>query len=364
MTADLDAVYMARALQLAGQGLYTTDPNPYVGCVLVRDGRIIGEGWTQPAGYAHAEIVALSGCPDSHGATAYVTLEPCSHHGRTGPCCDALIAAGIVRVVAAMQDPNPQVSGRGLQKLQAAGVVVQLGLLAEQAAELNKGFFKRMNRGLPWIRSKLAMSLDGRTALASGESKWITSEQARNDVHRGRAESSAILTGVGTVLADDPRLDARVDWPVKQPVKVVLDSSLQTPPTASLLQTGTETWIVTCHDDPDKTRRLTAAGAKIWRLPAHDGRPDLLEVFELLGAQQINSVWIEAGATLNGALLDSGLVDEWLIYLAPCLLGDEGRGLFHLPGLERMQDSRRLKLRDSRQIGPDLKLTLTSVTTG
>ena len=238
---EQDAMFMAQALRLAERGRYTTDPNPHVGCVLVRDGQVLAEGWTQRAGFAHAEIDALSKVEEATGATAYVTLEPCSHHGRTGPCCDALIAAGIRRVVVAMQDPNPLVCGRGLQRLRDAGVEVIGDVLHEEAERLNRGFFKRMTQGLPWVRSKLAMSLDGRTALASGESQWITSPLARQDVQRFRAESSAIITGIDTVLADDPQLNARVDFDIVQPVKVVLDSQLRLPLTAKLLQNSIDT---------------------------------------------------------------------------------------------------------------------------
>ena len=362
MKANNDAVFMAKALQLARNGRYTTDPNPHVGCVLVKNGGIIAEGWTQQAGLAHAEVDALSRAGDARGATAYVTLEPCSHHGRTVPCCDALIAAGISRVVVAMQDPNPLVCGRGLQKLRAAGIETVTGVLQQEAAQLNRGFFKRMTSGLPWIRSKLAMSLDGRTALASGESKWITSVYSRLDVQRFRAESSAIVTGINTVLADDPQLNVRLDETVKQPVKVVLDSTLRMPVSARMLQNQAETWIITCSDDDVKRRHLRDAGCRIWQVPAEAGRLDLHSVFKLLADQQINTVWVEAGATLNGAMLNSNLVDEWLIYMAPCVLGDEGRGLFHLPGMETMQDKKQLKLLNVRQLGPDLRLLLATQT--
>lgn len=357
MTDSEDAAFMARALQLARKGLYTADPNPHVGCVLVRNGRIIAEGWTQRPGLAHAEVDALAKTQDARGATAYVTLEPCSHHGRTGPCCDALIAAGVSRVVAAMRDPNPLVSGRGLLKMHEAGMRVECGILEDAAQQLNRGFFKRMVSGLPWIRAKLACSLDGRTAMASGESRWITSPQARADVHRFRAESSAIVTGVGTVLADDPLLDARVDFDVEQPVRVVLDSGLRMPPTARMLRNAAETWIITCSEDRTKQRQLEAAGCKVWRLGEGNGRPELPEVFKLLAKRQINTVWVEAGRILNGALLDSGLVDEWLVYLAPCVLGDQGLGMFHLPGLRTMADKKQFKLLDFVQVGPDIRMT-------
>ncbi|MDT4329411.1 bifunctional diaminohydroxyphosphoribosylaminopyrimidine deaminase/5-amino-6-(5-phosphoribosylamino)uracil reductase RibD [Methylomonas sp. MS20] len=354
--ASSDAYFMARAVKLAERGLYTTDPNPHVGCVLVKNGEVLSEGWTQRAGFAHAEVDALNKTPDARGATAYVTLEPCSHHGKTGPCTDALLAAGIARVVVAMVDPNPLVAGRGLQKLREAGVEVVCGVLQQEAEKLNPGFFKRMRLGLPWIRSKLAMSLDGRTAMASGESQWITSPQARADVQRWRAASSAIVTGVATVLADDPRLSARVDFDAEQPVKVVLDSGLRLPPTAKLFDAGAEVWVLTCSQDTEKADRLRAAGCRIFQIGASGGHVDLPQAFRLLAEQQINSVWVEAGATLNGALLDSGLVDEWLFYMAPCVLGSEGLGLFHLPGLQGLADKKSLRLLETRQVGPDLRL--------
>ncbi|AEF99063.1 bifunctional diaminohydroxyphosphoribosylaminopyrimidine deaminase/5-amino-6-(5-phosphoribosylamino)uracil reductase RibD [Methylomonas methanica] len=356
-----DARYMARALTLARNGLYTTDPNPRVGCVLVKGGEIIAEGWHAQAGQAHAEIDALAKLADqslAQGATAYVTLEPCSHHGRTGPCCDALIQAGIGRVVVAMQDPNPLVAGNGLKKMRAAGIEVSCGLLQTDAEQLNRGFIKRMVSGLPYVRSKLAMSLDGRTALANGESQWITSSQARQDVQMFRAESSAIVTGVDTVLADDPSLNARVDFTVKQPVRVVLDSNLRMPANAKMLRLPGETWVITCSDDPAKQSPLRDAGCKIWQVGSRTGRVDLREAFRLLAQQQINTVWIEAGAALNGALLETELVDEWLLYVAPCALGDQARGLFQFPELQSMEAKKPFKFNAVRQVGPDLRLTL------
>lgn len=351
---------MARALQLARQGLYTTDPNPRVGCVLVKDGEIIGEGWHQRAGLSHAEVDALNNAPDAQGATAYVTLEPCSHFGRTPPCCDALINAGVSRVVVAMQDPNPLVAGQGLQKLRAAGVDVVCGVLQEESQLLNQGFIKRMTQQRPWVRSKLAMSLDGRTAMASGESKWITSAQARADVQRLRAESSAILTGINTVLADDPALTARVDEDVVQPLRVVLDSRLAMPVDAQLVNGPGRTLILTSSTDDDKKQALQQAGFEVYRVAEHQGRLDLRQVMTFLAEQQINEVLVEAGPTLNGALLAENLVDEWVIYMAPCVLGDQGRGLFTLPDINTMADKKNLNLADVRQVGPDLKLTFTA----
>jgi diaminohydroxyphosphoribosylaminopyrimidine deaminase/5-amino-6-(5-phosphoribosylamino)uracil reductase len=357
MTAPRDAFYMARAINLARKGRYTTDPNPRVGCVLVRDDVVIGEGWHVKAGQGHAEVEALKNTPDAKGATAYVTLEPCSHQGRTPPCCDALIEAGVSRVVAAMQDPNPLVSGRGLEKLKAAGIEVVCGVLQEDAQTLNRGFIKRMTDNRPYLRSKLAMSLDGRTAMASGESKWITSDKSRADVQQLRAESSAILTGISTVLADDPALNARIDGDVLQPVRVVLDTHLNMPISAQMAKLPGRSLILTCAEDQQKQQALQQAGFEVYLLASKNGRLDLHAVMEFLAGQQINELLVEAGAVLNGALLDEGLVDEYIIYMAPCILGDQGRGLFKLPGLQQMADKKQLKLRDVRQVGPDLKLT-------
>lgn len=358
MTAAQDAYYMARAIQLAKLGCYTTAPNPNVGCVLVKDGHIIAEGWHKRAGQGHAEVEALKHVADATGVTAYVTLEPCSHHGKTPPCCDALIRAGISRVVAAMTDPNPLVAGQGLTRLQAAGIEVLSGVLADDAAALNRGFIKRMTENRPFVRSKLAMSLDGRTAMASGESQWITSAESRADVQRLRAESSAILTGIGTVLADNPSLTARLDDEVLQPVRVVLDSQLQTPVTAKMATLEGRSIILTCSTDQGKQQRLQQAGFEVYVLPEKNARLDLTLVMPFLASLHINDVLVEAGAILNGALLEHDLIDETIIYMASCILGDQGRGLFHLPALQNMADKKTLKLRDVRQVGADLKLTL------
>ncbi len=359
MSVPRDAFYMARAINLAKRGRYTTDPNPRVGCVLVRDDLIIGEGWHVKAGQGHAEVEALKNAADAKGATAYVTLEPCSHHGKTPPCCDALIKAGVSRVVAAMQDPNPLVAGRGLEKLKAAGIEVCCGVLQEDALALNRGFIKRMTVHRPFVRSKLAMSLDGRTAMASGESQWITSAEARADVHRLRAESSAILTGINTVLADDPSLNARIDEDVAQPVRVVLDTHLNMPVTGQMAKLPGRSLILTCTQDQQKQQTLQQAGFEVHQLPCKNGRLDLHAVMDFLADQQINELLVEAGSVLNGTLLAEGLIDEYVIYMAPCILGDQGRGLFNLPGLEKMADKKQLKLRDVRQVGQDLKLTYT-----
>ncbi len=359
-----DCAHMAEALQLAARGLYTTDPNPRVGCVLVRDDRVVGRGWHVRAGEAHAEVNALREAGGrARGATAYVTLEPCSHHGRTPPCADALIAAGVARVVAAMEDPNPQVAGQGLERLKAAGVAVETGVLACEAQALNPGFVARMRRGTPWVRGKLAMSLDGRTAMASGESRWITGDAARRDVQRLRARSSAVMTGIDTVLADDPGLNVRLDAAalgggdrVRQPLRVVLDSRLRMPRDARLLNLPGETLIIVAAGT-DVSPWPPMAGVDIAPVPAAEGRPELRSVLTLLAGRGVNEVLLETGPTLAGAMLQAGLIDELVVYLAPHLMGDAARGLFCLPGLERMADRVNLEFTDVRAVGGDLKLT-------
>jgi diaminohydroxyphosphoribosylaminopyrimidine deaminase/5-amino-6-(5-phosphoribosylamino)uracil reductase len=360
MNVGADYEYMARALQLAERGLYTTDPNPRVGCVLVRDGVIVGEGWHERAGESHAEVLALRVAGEqARGATAYVTLEPCSHHGRTPPCADALIAAGVKEVVAAMQDPNPQVAGGGLARLQSAGIQTRSGVLSTQAEALNPGFISRMRRGRPYVRCKLAMSLDGRTAMASGESKWITGAEARADVQQLRARSSAIMTGIGTVLADDPSLNVRMDdvEVARQPLRVVLDHELRMPITARMLRLAGKTLIFAVSEAEAPREALLAAGAEIVLLEARDGRLLIKDVLEVLAVREINEVLVEAGATLSGALLAAGLIDELVIYMAPQILGDAARGLFHLPGLVRMEQKLGLVIQDIRQVGQDWRIT-------
>jgi len=355
---------MAEALQLAARGLYTTDPNPRVGCVLVRDGEVIGRGWHVRAGEAHAEINALREAGErARGATAYVTLEPCCHHGRTPPCADALVSAGVARVVAAMEDPNPRVAGRGFERLRAAGVDVVTGLLGREALALNPGFVARMSRGTPWVRCKLAMSLDGRTAMASGESRWITGDAARADVQRLRARSSAVMTGIGTVLADDPGLNVRLDAaalgcddPVRQPLRVVLDTALRMPSTARLLNPPGETLIIV-GDKLAVARWPTRPGVEIARVREAGNRLDPDSVLRLLAARGVNEVLVEAGPTLAGALLRAGLIDELVIYMAPHLMGDAARGLFSLPGLEKMRDRVELDVVDARMVGNDFRIT-------
>ncbi|MGD9786340.1 MAG: bifunctional diaminohydroxyphosphoribosylaminopyrimidine deaminase/5-amino-6-(5-phosphoribosylamino)uracil reductase RibD [Sulfuricellaceae bacterium] len=354
-----DHAFMARALQLAEKGLHTTTPNPRVGCVLVKDGEIVGEGWHQRAGEPHAEIHALRAAGDkAQGATAYVTLEPCSHHGRTPPCAAALIDAKVARVVAAMQDPNPLVAGNGLSMLELAGIPTACGLLEQEARRLNTGFISRMSRGRPWLRLKIAASLDGKTALNNGKSQWITGPAARHDVQALRARSSAMLTGVGTVLADDPQLTVRELDIGRQPLRIVVDSRLQTPPTARILAQGSVLIAAMAGADARKAEHLRAAGAEVLELPQRDGHVDLAALLAELGRRELNEVTVEAGARLNGALLKAGLVDEIVLYLAPILMGDKARGLFDLPELADMVGKRQLRVLDTRQVGQDLRLTL------
>ena len=360
-----DHRYMARALRLARNGLYTTDPNPRVGCVLVRNGEVVGEGWHRKAGEPHAERIALAAAGErARGATAYVTLEPCAHHGRTPPCAEALVEAGVARMVAAMEDPNPLVAGKGLALLREAGIEVQAGLMAAEAEALNPGFVKRMRHGLPWVRCKLAMSLDGRTAMASGESVWITGEDARRDVQHLRARSSAIVTGIGTVLADDPSLNVRleagelpgVEHPayLRQPVRVVLDSALRIPESARLLSLPGEVWLFHAHGDEEKVARLgQREGMTVVRL---EGGLDLPLVLRELARREINEVLIEAGPTLAGAALRQSVIDELVIYMAPHLMGHAARGLFHLPGLEKMAQRIPLRIDDIRAVGRDWRI--------
>lgn len=363
-----DERYMARALELARRGRFTTTPNPNVGCVIVRDGEVVGEGWHQRAGEPHAEVHALRMAGEkARGATAYVTLEPCSHHGRTPPCCDALIAAGVSRVVAAMQDPNPQVAGRGLYRLQQAGIEVSHGLMMSEAEALNRGFLKRMRTGFPWIQLKLGASLDGRTAMASGESQWITSAAARRDVQHLRAQSSAILTTSATVLADNPSLTVRWndlnqstcqqldEGSLRQPVRVVIDSQQRVTPQHRLITQPGETWLMRSEIDQQSWPESVSQIA----VPLRGEQLDLVAMMMLLGQRQINSVWVEAGAQLAGALLQVGLVDELIVYMAPKLLGNAARGLCELPGLEQLVDAPVMKFSDVRKVGEDLRLTLT-----
>jgi diaminohydroxyphosphoribosylaminopyrimidine deaminase/5-amino-6-(5-phosphoribosylamino)uracil reductase len=404
----IDHAHMARALRLAERGLYTTQPNPRVGCVIAHGETVVGEGWHERAGEPHAEVFALRAAgAHARGATAYVTLEPCAHFGRTPPCADALIAAGVARVVAAAEDPNPHVDGRGFEKLRAAGIAAEAGLMRAAAREVNCGFFSRLERGRPWVRVKLAASLDGRTALAGGASRWITGEAARADVQYWRARSSAILTGSGTGVADDPRLTVRAPWQVLEanslsadgtivggegrgegeaqrtsatfretrrspltqaspqsalggegvvpPLRVVLDARLRTPHGAQVLDGSAPTLIV--HMDGRIPADDRFAAAELVAVAADEsGRLDLDALLRLLAGRGVNELQVEAGATLSGALLAADLVDELLLYVAPLLLGDGARPLFALPAPESVAAGRRLRLVDARQVGSDQRM--------
>jgi len=393
MFSKNDTQYMALALQLAEKGLYTTHPNPRVGCVLVKKNQIIGQGWHRSAGEGHAEINALldaagianfrcmadfSGKDQADiknvasGATAYVTLEPCSHHGKTPPCSDALIAAGVTKVIAAMEDPNPLVSGKGLTLLNQNGIATGCGLLEAEARALNPGFIKRMVSNRPYIRCKLAMSLDGRTAKASGESKWITGASARADVQCWRARSDAIIIGVDTILADNPSMIVRLeDWngdkpeiwqnnaDIKQPVRVVLDSKLRLPKDAKMLSLPGVTWVLTCETkDNPRFKELQSPGVRVVTLPADGESLDLVRVLDYLAREEINEVLVETGSTLSGAFVKAGLVDETIIFMAPKLMGHQGRPLFNLPGLDRMDQNLQLEIKDLKQVGDDIRIIL------
>jgi diaminohydroxyphosphoribosylaminopyrimidine deaminase/5-amino-6-(5-phosphoribosylamino)uracil reductase len=355
----LDDVHgIAHALRLAEKGLFITTPNPRVGCVIAKGRQIVGEGFTQPAGQAHAEIQAISDAAargfDTRGATVYVTLEPCSHQGRTGPCADALIRAGVGRVVVAIGDPNPLVSGQGLSRLREAGIEVACGVMEEQARELNIGFFSRMQRGKPWVRMKIAASLDGRTALHDGSSQWITAPAARDDGHWWRARACAIVTGIGTVIQDDPQMTVRAVPTPRQPRRIVIDSQLRISADARILA-GDATWIVCARSDPEKEARLCERGAEVILLPTPQGKVDFAALMQELARRQINELHVEAGGKLNGALIRESCVDELLLYMAPSLLGD-ARDMFDLGRLAKLDDKRSLSFHEVRQIGPDLRI--------
>lgn len=351
-----DHRFMTRALQLAALGLNTTTPNPRVGCVVVRDGVIVGEGWHRRTGEPHAEVHALREAGQvASGATVYVTLEPCSHFGRTPPCADMLVVAGVSRVVAAMQDPNPVVGGRGLSQLREAGIQVECGLMEVQARTLNVGFVSRMTRNRPWVRMKIAASLDGKTALNNGASQWITGADARRDGHRWRARSCAVLTGIGSVLSDNPQLNVRDIETIRQPLRVVVDSKLQIPLDAKVLADG-NVLVATAENDAAKSEALTGRGVKVVVLPNQQGKVDLAKLMSALADYGINEVLVEAGEKLNGSLLDAGLVDELIIYLAPHLLGSNAQGMFNLPELSSLQDKKELRIRDLNLIGGDIRI--------
>ena len=357
MSASADDYrWMSRAIELAERGLFTTTPNPRVGCVIVRDDCVVGEGWHVRAGEPHAEVHALSMAGDAaRSATAYVTLEPCAHHGRTPPCAEALVKAGIARVVTAMEDPNPLVAGRGLGILRAAGIEVTAGVQEAQARELNIGFISRMSRGRPWLRLKAAATLDGKTALDNGVSQWITGDDARRDAHRWRARSCAVLTGIGTVRDDDPQLNVRAIPTERQPLRVVVDARLETPLNARLLDGG-PVLIAAAVDNAERIAALQRRGADAVILPNAGGKVDLSALLLELGRRGINEVLAESGFKLNGSLLREGCVDELILYLAPALVGDAARGLFNLPALSSLNDKRQLSFHDVRQVGRDLRI--------
>ena len=364
--STIDREMMSRALQLAAKGRYTSSPNPSVGCVIARDDAIIGEGYTRPAGGNHGEIEALQEAGNAFGATVYVTLEPCRHQGKTGPCADALIAAGVNRAVVACEDPNPAVAGSGIQKLKDAGIEVALGLLEDQARESNKGFIKRHEQGTPWVTVKMAASLDGRTAMASGQSQWITTPAARADVQRLRAEQCAIITGIGTQKMDDPSLTVRitredvgVEDELRQPLRVVVDAKLQMSPEARMFQQPGDTLVATLDgaEQREKSAALAAAGAEVIFLPAMGEHIDLHALLADLAGRGCNQVLVEAGAGLAGAFIAEGLLDELVCYWAPKLFGNEARPMFNLP-IETIDAHLALSIRDIRQIGEDIRVRL------
>lgn len=355
MFSDADREYMARALGLAELGMYTATPNPRVGCVIVRDGVVVGEGWHRKAGEPHAEVNALEAAGDkTRGATVYVSLEPCSHFGRTPPCADALVRADVARVVAAMRDPDSKGAGGG-RKLEASGIRFECGVLEEEARELNIGFISRVTRGRPWVRIKIAASLDGRIALANGQSQWITGAEARKDGHRWRARACAVLTGIGTVTADDPRLDVREVETTRQPLRVIIDSRLDTPPTARILQGGPV--LVFCAEDrPGERAALEARGAGIVVLANARGKVDLPAMLSNLAGRGVNELHVEAGVKLNGSLVREGCVDELLAYLAPSLLGDAALGMVGLEPMTSLDERVALAFRSVERMGPDLRI--------
>lgn len=370
MNSIVDHHYMSLALQLATRGIYTTHPNPRVGCVIVRNNEIIGQGWHRRAGEAHAEINALAQAGDrTRGATVYVTLEPCCHHGRTPPCTDALINAGVERVIAAMVDPNPKVAGKGLEQLRAAGIDVETGVCRTQAEALNPGHVMRVTAFRPYVRCKLAMTLDGRTATATGESKWITSVDARIDVQKYRARSSAIMTGSGTILADDPRLNVRWDElsdvhqeidvdKIEPPWRIIIDTDLRTPAASRIFDVPGKVLIACANEKPDAKKQLESRGAIVKRFSENNGKVDLASVMRHLSDMKINEVMLEAGPVLSGAMIQAGLIDELILYVAPRLLGDTARGLFHLPGLDNMAQVVGLDIKDIRAVGADWRITV------
>jgi len=367
-----DYQHMSRALQMARRGLYSTDPNPRVGCVIVKDDVVLSEGWHQKAGQPHAEIEALNNAKQNQtsdivsGATCYVTLEPCAHHGRTPPCTESLINAGIKKVIAAVIDPNPLVAGKGLQQLNEAGIETASGLMEAQVADLNPGFTMRMQQGRPIVRCKLAMSLDGKTALHNGESKWISSPESRMDVQKLRARSSAIMTGIGTVIADDPSMNVRLsessNWAKhgRQPLRVILDSELEISPEAKILNVTGQAIIFHQSDNKDRIEKLENIGAELVTVEGARGSAFLKQVLNYLAAEkEINEILLETGSTLAGEMLQAGFIDELIIYIAPALLGQDAKSLFQLPMIEDMSDRISLDISDVRSIGKDIRIKAT-----
>lgn len=357
---EFDRRCMARALELAALGMSTTDPNPRVGSVITRGSKVVGEGWHERAGHAHAEVIALVMAGDAtRGATVYVTLEPCAHSGRTPPCADALVKAGVGRVVCAMVDPNPSVSGTGIERLKAAGITVESGLMEAEARALNPGFIRRMERGVPWVRVKLGASIDGRTALANGASRWITSEEARADVQNWRARSSVVLTGSGTVLKDNPRLDVRAAEAkeVRQPLRVILDTELRTPPKARILDAPGRTLIFTGPSNSgQRGAEFETRGVPIETMPRGKEGLDLRAVLNRLAEMEANEIWVECGPRLAGSFLREGLADELVFYFAPSVLGSSAQGMFELPAISSLDSALKLEFNDVRRIGPDLRI--------
>jgi len=367
---DLDTRFMLQAIHLAKKAWYSTDPNPRVGCVITQNNKIIGQGFHIQAGGPHAEVHAINAAKDAgydlEGSSAYVTLEPCSHHGKTPPCCDALIKHKIKRVIIAMSDPNPLVSGQGIQRLKEAGIDIKVGVLEQEAKNLNPEFIYKMIHSRPFLRCKMGMSLDGRTAMASGESQWITSTEARLDVQRLRAQSSAILTGIGTVLADNPSMNVReetyislADNKIRQPERLILDSQLRIPLDAKILASPELATIFTTSQQlfNDKSIQLRDKGVRIISLNEVESALDLKQLMEELSSMPLNSILIESGKTLAGSFLEEGFINELIIYMAPKILGNEARGLFDLPNLQFLKDAPQLKIKDIRQVGVDIRLT-------
>ena len=354
-----DDRFMAHALRLARRGINTTHPNPAVGSIVVKNGRVVGEGWHQVAGQPHAEILALRQAgKQARGATLYVTLEPCSHHGRTPPCVKAIVKSGIQRVVVAIADPDPRVNHSGISELKGAGLEVRVGPGRAEAGTINRGFLKRVTTGIPWVTLKMASSLDGKTAMLDGESQWITSEAARRDAHQWRAQSSAIMTGVGTVLRDDPNMTARLDGVQRQPLRVVLDSNLSTPATAKILSNDGNVLIITSVSGDEPVENRVMDSVEVIRCPASRGKVDLHAAMHELGRREMNTVLLEAGPRLSGSMIEQGLVDEVIVYLSPDLLGSRTRGMFDIPGVRHLADRIFLEYRDVVAVGRDLRLTL------